>query len=102
MKIITGIGHCWIEFNNGYELSIFNGMGSYTENHFDFEKSNEIIKTCDTFATWESEEVEIAIIDKQGNFITDKILHNGDKVKGHVSVEELLDIINQLRSEFNG
>ena len=101
MRIRTGIGHCWIEFNNGYELSIFNGMGSYTENGDEFEKGAEIMKTGNTLATWESQEVEIAVIDEQGDFITDKIFHNGDDVKGHVSVEELLDIINQLRSEFN-
>lgn len=96
MKIEIGAGHIWITFENGCVLSIFNGAGSYSDNYDGISFNNMLTKD-----RWISSNVEIAIIDEQGNFITDKILHNGDDVKGHVSVEELLDIINQLRSEFN-
>ena len=36
MKIRTEMGHFWITFENGYTLSVFNGYGSHTENHFAF------------------------------------------------------------------
>lgn len=29
--ISTSFGHCWIKFENGYTISIFNGFGSYSE-----------------------------------------------------------------------
>lgn len=32
--IQTDKGHCWLTFENGYMVSIFNGFGSYSENHF--------------------------------------------------------------------
>ena len=102
MRIRTGIGHCWIEFDNGYTLSIFNGMGSYTENGEEFKRASKIMKDGDILATWESKDVEIAIMDENDNFITDKILNNGDDVMGHVSIQKLLDIINELRDKYNG
>lgn len=33
-SIKTSAGHIWISFKNGLTLSIFNGYGSYTENHY--------------------------------------------------------------------
>lgn len=97
MKIRTGIGHCWITFDNGYILSIVNGMGSYSENQFDYDIWNKALKTGDIFATYESKDVEIAII-KDGEFVTSDILEVDDDVKGYVSIEELLEIINKIKN----
>ena len=97
MKIETGIGHCWITFDNGYTLSIFNGTGSYSENHSDFKKMADIMKNKDILATYESKDVEIAIL-KDGKFVTSKVLEDhDDDVKGYVSIEEVIEIINKLK-----
>lgn len=43
--ISTSYGHCWITFENGYTISIFNGFGSYSENHFNhklFDKMQDL------------------------------------------------------------
>ena len=43
--ISTSFGHCWIKFENGYTISIFNGFGSYSDNHFNhklFEKMQNL------------------------------------------------------------
>ena len=42
MKVRTEMGHFWITFDNGYTLSVFNGYGSHTENHFAIEKWQDI------------------------------------------------------------
>ncbi len=94
--IKTGIGHCWITFDNGYTISIVNDAGSYSENHLDFKKMNDIIKHGNTLATWESKDVEIAII-KDDEFVTSEILDINDDVKGYVSIEELIEIINKVK-----
>ncbi len=30
----TDKGHFWLTFKNGYTISVFNGFGSYSENHY--------------------------------------------------------------------
>lgn len=85
--ITTFRGHKWIDFKNGYTLSIFNGFGSYSENHFNFEVRDKLIiktKNC-----------EIAIMYKN-KYVTDSILHCGD-VKGYVDKEELKEIIKKVK-----
>lgn len=86
--IITFKGHKWIKFKNGITLSIFNGFGSYSVNHYNWEARNKLIvisKTC-----------EIAIL-RNGFFITNDILNNGDEVKGHVNKKELKGIIKLIK-----
>lgn len=96
MNIRTASGHFWINFGNGYELSVFNGYGSHTENNFATDKWNNIIKSQDIFAHWDSKEVEIAIIDtNNGELITDKIIQSRDTVKT-VNIKELINIMNLL------
>ena len=97
MKITTAIGHCWIDFDNGYKLSIFNGFGSYSENHMNFEQHTKILKDKDLLSRWESKDVEVAII-KDGKFVTSEILDVEDDIKGYVSVEELIEIINKVKN----
>ena len=43
MNIRTDKGHFWITFENGYTLSVFNGYGSYSDNHYNrkYIKENE-------------------------------------------------------------
>ena len=86
--IITFKGHRWIKFGD-ITLSIYNGFGSYSENHFRYSIRNKkivISKTC-----------EIAIL-RNGFFITDSILNNGDDVKGHVNKKELKEIIKIIKN----
>lgn len=97
--IITDKGHCWITFDNGYTLSIFNGYGSYSDNHFNRKYSyptneKETIEYVNNRV--ESNDCEIAIINPEQNMITNDILECGDSVKGYVSVAELIEIINKV------
>ena len=98
MKIVTDKGHCWITFDNGYTLSIFNGYGSYSDNHYNNNyilypsNDKETIKYVNQKV--ESSNCEIAIINSNGDLITNDILQCDDSVKGYVDINELVKIIN--------
>lgn len=100
MKLKTDKGHFWITFDNGYTLSVFNGYGSYSDNHFNNNyisypnptRDEEIIKYINQDV--ESSNCEIAIISPNGSLITDDILQCGDSVKGYIDMSELVEIIN--------
>lgn len=86
--ITTFTGHKWINFKNGYTLSIYNGFGSYSENHFNFKVIDKpIIRT---------KNCEIAIFYKD-KYVTDSILQCGGSVKGYVDKEELKEIIKKVK-----
>lgn len=93
--IRTEGGHFWLEFDNGYTLSVFNGYGSHTENHFATEKWQKIFmsdKPNPYENYWESKLVEIAIM-YDGALITQNIIESDDSVKT-VDLNELIKIIN--------
>lgn len=102
MKLITDKGHCWITFDNGYTLSIFNGYGSYSDNHYNNKylayPSNDKEAIIYANQRVESSDCEIAIISPEGNMITNDILQCGDSVKGYVNINELVEIINKVNS----
>lgn len=92
--IQTSFGHTWIGFDNGYTVSIFNGYGSYTENHFNHDLIAEekqpgarcITKTC-----------EVAILAKDLGFATKTFIPEaGDDVVGNVTPAELASIITKV------
>ena len=95
MKLRTEGGHFWITFKNGYTLSCFNGFGSHTENNFSLDKwkkiSDENAPYYENF--WESELIEIAILNCEGDLITQDIIKSDDSVKT-VDINELVEIIN--------
>lgn len=93
MNLRTEAGHFWIRFDNGYEISVFNGYGSHTENHFGNGAS---IEECLNKKFWESETAEIGIF-KDNALITDKFLNHDDLVKT-VDLKELIQIINMLNN----
>lgn len=98
MNIRTDKGHFWITFENGYTLSVFNGYGSYSDNHYNRKyigypaNDKEAIEYVNQQI--ESSNCEIAIISPQGNMITNDILQCGDSVKGYVDINELVEVIN--------
>ena len=86
--IITYKGHKRINFKNGYTISIFNGYGSYSENHFNIKVRDKLIiktKNC-----------EIGII-YANNLVTNNILQCGDSVKGYINKKELKEIIKKVK-----
>ena len=95
MKIRTEGGHFWITFENGYTLSVFNGYGSHTENNFAFDKWKKIYydksNPYDNF--WESKLAEIAIINKEGDLITQDVIESDDSAKT-IDINELVEVIN--------
>ena len=97
MKIRTEMGHFWITFKNGYTLSVFNGYGSHTENNFAFEKWENIIGNKLIYEGWESELIEIAILNQEGDLITQNIIESDDSVKT-IDVNELIEIINKVNN----
>lgn len=97
MKIRTEMGHFWITFENGYTLSVFNGYGSHTENNFAFKKWNEIVKLRQIFEGWESKLVEIAILNQEGDLITQDIIKSDDSVKT-IDIDELAELINFVKN----
>ena len=95
MKLRTEGGHFWITFENGYTLSCFNGFGSHTENNFAIDKwkriSDENAPYYENY--WVSKLIEIAILNQDGDLITQNIIKSDDSVKT-VDINELVEIIN--------
>lgn len=91
--ISTDKGHFKITFKNGYTVSVINGFGSYSENHFNIDLMNP---EKDTIIT--SKDCEMAILHNDKfvtrNFIDD----NSDSVKGYISPEELVDILYKVKN----
>ena len=75
-----------ITFPNGLTLSTRFGYGNYCENH-DNEKQLESFRQ--PFLGLQSDNVEVAIIKKDGGFIAGE---NGDTVKGYVEIDEWLEV----------
>lgn len=90
--IQTDKGHCWLTFENGYIISIFNGFGSYSENHF----KQDLLRTPE-FASVDSKDCEIAVIYK-GIFCTNTFIETNDSVKGWVNADELADVIYKVKN----
>ena len=86
--IITYKGHRHIFFGKGIYLSIFNGFGSYSQNHYEIKKMNKkIVITNDC---------EIAIL-RNNDFITEEVLGGNGVVRGYVTKKELKEIIEKVR-----
>lgn len=90
--IQTDKGHCWLTFENGYKISIFNGFGSYSENHF----RTDLLKSLESCSV-NSKDCEIAVI-YDGIFCTDRFIETDDSVKGYISADELADIIYKVKN----
>lgn len=90
--IQTDKGHFWLTFENGYMISVFNGFGSYSENHF----RNDLLKNLENCSV-NSKNCEIAIM-YNGIFTTNSFVECNDSVKGYVNVDELADIIYKVKN----
>lgn len=90
--IQTDKGHFWLTFENGYMISVFNGFGSYSKNHF----KTDLLKNLENCGV-NSKDCEIAIIYNE-KFVTKKFVECDDDVKGYVSADELADIIYKVKN----
>lgn len=86
-------GHFRLTFENGYTISIINGFGSHSENHF-----NRNLLSISNFDSIDSQDCEIAVIYNE-KFVTKKFVECDDDVKGYVSADELADIIYRVRNK---
>lgn len=91
--IQTDKGHFKLKFKNGYEISIINGFGSYSENKF----KTELFEPSMNLFAIKSKDCEIAIIYKE-IFVTKKFIDCGDDVLGYISSDELADIIYMVKN----
>lgn len=89
--IKTDKGHFWLTFKNGYTISVFNGFGSYSENHF----KTKLLSVPD-FASIDSKDCEIAIM-YNGVFVTSSFIDCN--VEGYVTADELADIIYKVKNK---
>lgn len=94
--ISTSFGHCWIEFENGYSISIFNGFGSYSENHFN-HKLFEKMQDLDFQDRCDSKDCEVAIIHKELGFVTKSFIDTNDSVIGFIKPDELPDLMKKVK-----
>lgn len=84
-------GHFWLTFENGYEISVFNGFGSYSENNY----KSDLCKSDVSMIS--SKNCEISIMYKE-LFATDSFVESDDSVKGYVSADKLADIIYKVKN----
>ena len=89
--IITSRGHFWIEFDNGYRVSVFNDWGSYSDNHFNEELEKSFMN--DENRRIMSSNCEVAVI-HGSEFV--KMPGWDDSVKGNVTSNELLQIMEEV------
>ena len=86
LNFITSEGHFHIKFDNGYEVSLFNGLGSYTDN-LRIENEKNVF----------SKYMEVAII-KDGHFVTrDFITCINDDVVGLLKPETVVEILMKVK-----
>lgn len=91
-NFVTSSGHFHIKFENGYEISLFNGFGSYTDNLSVETDENEPVY---------SKYIELAII-KDGYFCTrDFVLTENDDVLAMVTSREVANIIFKVKNAEN-
>jgi hypothetical protein len=90
--IQTDKGHFWLTFENGYMVGIFNGFGSYSENHF----KTDLLKQTENYII-SSKNCEIAVI-YNGEFVTRNFVECDDSVKGYVTADELADVIYKVKN----
>lgn len=94
--IETRFGGFKITFENGYTISVINGYGSYSENHF----KKEIFETMQNLKfddTCKSKNCEVAVI-YEDIFCTDKFIETDDSVKCYISADELADLIIKVKN----
>lgn len=85
-NFITSEGHFHIMFANGYEVSLFNGLGSYTDN-LRIENEKNVF----------SKYMEVSII-KDGHFVTrDFITGINDDVVGLLKPETVVEILMKVK-----
>lgn len=83
-----------IDFPNGVCLSTQFGAANYCENKDNFEDF-DVGKYIEYIPC---KNVEIAIWDNKGVWITKKILNHDNDVKGWVEIDEWLDIFDKCRN----
>lgn len=94
--MITELGHFWITFENGYTISVFNGFGSYTENHFNM-KEFEKLQNPKQFDRCVSKTCEIAII-RNDMFCTSNFIENCENSTiGYIEPDRLVDIMMKVK-----
>lgn len=89
--ILTDKGHFKITFKNGYTVSVINGFGSYSQNHFNTDLLS------DTLIPIVSQDCEIAIL-YEGYYVTRKFLEVHNDVYGYIRPEEVADIIYKIKN----
>lgn len=83
-----------ITFPNGLTLSTQFGWGNYCDNYNSGLSAKEEMEK----RNWESDNAEIAIIDKYGRWLTNKFKDNGDQVIGYVKINDWLEAFDWCRS----
>ena len=96
--IKTKFGGFKITFKNGYTISVINGFGSYSENHFNTKlckkMNNNNIKYFDMC---KSKDCEVAVF-YEDIFCTDRFIETDDSVKGWITADELADLITKVKN----
>ena len=94
--IQTSYGQFKITFENGYTISVINGYGSYTENHFNQKllKKMEKLNFTDVCV---SKDCEVAII-YCGEFCTRNFIETTDSVIGYIKSDELAKLIMKVKN----
>jgi hypothetical protein len=99
-RIVSGKGFQMV-FPNGIEISVQFGGINYCEN---YGKKDYI----DKYGVCESKDAEVAIFDKERNWITSQVFEEvfneiiGDDVKGRVSADEvaiLIEFCSKIKGE---
>ena len=90
--ITTKFGQFKIEFENGYGVSIINGFGSYTENHFNLE-IRELERQPGALCV--TPRCEVAIIHKDLGFVTKSFITEAGTLVG-TAIQKILVVLSGL------
>jgi hypothetical protein len=96
---ITLQGNFQVRFANGVQVSVFIGKGAYIKGRG--ENQSFYMSIDDDNSNRESPNAEIAVFDKDDNYIIRKFKDDGDDVIGWQSPEQFLEILNWAKN-YNG
>jgi hypothetical protein len=90
---ITGGRGFKITFDNGVTASVQFGYGNYCENRF--HKMEVDYPTPNRNGEYYCPNAEVAAWDKEGNWITKKVIKTGEDVAGWIAPKEVLAFLNK-------
>ena len=85
-----------ITFENGFVLSVQWGLGTYSDNGHALDGEKSFVEQMHELGSCQSRTAEIAVIDPDGNWATQRVLGINDDVKGYATADYVAYAMNKV------